>query len=294
MGFRKFSHIQNMLLLCVCGGAVALLFQNCADPGAAKNPGKYFVRKGNGDGYGGKLTSYVNIDLHQACADGSNEKSKIQVNKVEAKAYVVREDCRNIQAKEIPLAGTGLMPHNASVLFYQTRVFNLQDSDGGVSNIVCRGKWWDGARNENLAADAVISYAADDVTNSAPDLRSKSHARVILGVYDAEWKLLETHDSNEVSVTAVNFDPGHISFLSQPSLGNGKMFALDIVTSNFIGSLSYILSFPSPQPQQQAMLGLSEPPLISPIGATDANGGNPPPTSNDGVKNIPNMQCYEQ
>jgi hypothetical protein len=99
------------------GLALLISFQNCATQFSSD----LARRSGNGDGYDGKPTRYVNLDVEGACAGGGSVRNIIEV--LDEKAYLVRENCQEIAPVSLSLEDINLMGHNSSVAVYRQKLY---------------------------------------------------------------------------------------------------------------------------------------------------------------------------
>ncbi|MGE3683935.1 MAG: hypothetical protein AB7G93_19620 [Bdellovibrionales bacterium] len=196
LGKSKKKLATSLALAAACVASLAT-FQNCSGSKiAATTRASTFSQgvqvQGNGEGYGGKL-SFVRSGGEGPCADG-HPQSQILVDKDLSTAEVVRENCSDIAPKGVEVASLSLMPHNMNHLVYHGTLYQ-QDRDQGQSNpsstLLCRGQ--DNAIGENNKVDAIIQT----VPGLSPP---KFVGRVILGLYDSFWNLVDVKDMGVVGI----------------------------------------------------------------------------------------------
>jgi hypothetical protein len=236
-------------------------FQNCVgklESAHGKPESSVNSRSLGGTGYGGK-TEYVNRSTEGTCPDGSNVKSKIEVDAGTGEAKVVRENCEDV-TKTVTVSELGLLPHNLTNLVYGEKTFD-EESGALYSELFCRGSVLDSRTQQTFVVDSIIHKSLSSGAYSG---------RVKLGIYDDKGALSKKYDMGEVPLgPPMSILPGHVIYNSL-TLEKGEVFTLDLTSASMTALLTYGGEIPVPSLQD----------FVSP-----ATGS---------IYQIPGLHCYTQ
>lgn len=234
---RSQKSIISILLL----SSIIPFFQNCT-PRSAQSLSKDQASSLNqsltgGEGYDGKIT-YINRPEGGFCADGLPLRSIIQMKG--DSGQILRENCVDIQPKEVTRSGLDLMLHNLANAVHDKQVFDLlsaettpESSESLSTKYFCRGRYENKNNKQMQVADVMIRYKQDG--------KLAHSARVIMAVYSPEGKLLETLDTGGLELRNIETEvEGRVKYVT-PVIGRHSITLwIDKTGSKKTGKLSLI------------------------------------------------------
>lgn len=147
--------------------------------------------KGNGEGYGGKVTQFAHLGLK--CGDDTPADI---IEKRDAEFYLIRENCVTVTATKLGAGQVDNLAHAKDLALYDSKVFKVYvppvpgtsptaSTPPGVSRWLCRGSDTFTAYPREVV-DTVVTNQAD-LTASVKIVRYASEAVVIGDVADIQF-----------------------------------------------------------------------------------------------------------
>lgn len=211
----------------------AVIYQNCsggfANSSNSLESNGQFSASGNGEGYTGKL-SFVNFDVDGECGDIGAIRSAIDV--IEGIPYLVKDNCRDIDAIKLGPDKVIAEPHNPHNLIFSDRIFDISTAEV-PSSLLCKGEAAD-------PHDGLINKADVAIKAKTSNGQTIYMGRVLVGVYTLQGELLRTYDSEDIPVKATTINNTAYQYLGR-NQQNSEGFSL-LHDPNGVSVLSYYVT----------------------------------------------------